>query len=177
MAKDNHRDTRFFFDPNFPTSLNEKLYETWIEKSCLGYATEVFVAEIESEVVGYITCNTLQAGRGEIGLCGVATHHQGKGLGQILVNASLSLVCPTGRDLRYRRHSGPQLPSPTFVPTMRISDKISSPMVSPVVLMSTKLHDPVSAITKAAKEYLTSSNADARQRFEMGLVSLPEVNS
>lgn len=96
MARVNYRDSRFFFDPNFPTSLSEMLYETWIEKSCFGYAEIVLVAEIQGEAAGYISCHIPQPDRGEIGLVGVAVHHQGRGIGHRLVSASLRWFAEQG---------------------------------------------------------------------------------
>jgi dTDP-4-amino-4,6-dideoxy-D-galactose acyltransferase len=84
-----YHNTRFYFDPNFPEYLCNALYETWIEKSCNGYADMVLVAELQEQVVGYISCHILDKKRGQIGLVGVCTNSQGKGIGQGLVNASL----------------------------------------------------------------------------------------
>jgi dTDP-4-amino-4,6-dideoxy-D-galactose acyltransferase len=91
IAGVSHHDTRFYFDPNFPPARRDALYETWIEKSCNGYADAVLVAEFDNTAVGYITCKLLGEGGGEgqIGLVGVAPEHQGKGLGSSLVEASL----------------------------------------------------------------------------------------
>ncbi len=90
MARVNHWDSRFYYDDNFDKSRCDALYEVWIEKSCHGYADSVIVAEIGERVVGYITCHLRDyTKRGEIGLLGVASESQGKGIGKKLVNASL----------------------------------------------------------------------------------------
>jgi dTDP-4-amino-4,6-dideoxy-D-galactose acyltransferase len=89
IARVSHRDSRFYYDSNFPTSLCDALYETWIEKSCKGYADAVLVAEFQGWPVGYISCHLLDQAEGQIGLFGVSADFQGKGLGQKLVNESL----------------------------------------------------------------------------------------
>jgi len=91
IAGVSHHDTRFYSDPNFPPARRDALYETWIEKSCNGYADAVLVAEAGGSAVGYITCKLVGEGGGEgqIGLVGVGPGHQGRGLGRGLVEAAL----------------------------------------------------------------------------------------
>ena len=84
-----HRDSRFYYDPNFPRELCDALYATWIEKSCRGYADSVLVVELDGQAVGYVSCHLHPGSRGQIGLIGVGAGSQGKGMGGILVNASL----------------------------------------------------------------------------------------
>jgi dTDP-4-amino-4,6-dideoxy-D-galactose acyltransferase len=85
IAKTSHRDSRFYFDRNFPVRLCDELYETWIEKSCRGSAHNVLVAEHEGAPVGYITCHLDGPESGQIGLISVRADIQGKGLGKALV--------------------------------------------------------------------------------------------
>jgi len=88
IARASHRDSRFYYDKNFPDSLCDSLYETWIENSTRGYAQAVLVGEHQSLPAGYITCHF--SGRiGGIGLFAVAQEAQGRGLGQQLVLAAL----------------------------------------------------------------------------------------
>ncbi len=96
IARVSHRDSRFYYDSNFPTSLCDALYETWIEKSCKGYADAVLVAELQGWPVGYISCHLLDQAEGQIGLFGVSADFQGKGLGQKLVNESLRWFAEQG---------------------------------------------------------------------------------
>jgi dTDP-4-amino-4,6-dideoxy-D-galactose acyltransferase len=81
-----HRDTRFTYDPNFLATRVTELYEIWIKGSCEGKAEVVLVAEDEGIPVGYITCH-LDNGikNGSIGLVGVDSHTQGKGIGLALI--------------------------------------------------------------------------------------------
>jgi len=67
IARTSYRDTRFYYDSHFPAHLADKLYETWIEKSCVGYADVVLIAEVEGDVVGYISCHLHDSFRGQIG--------------------------------------------------------------------------------------------------------------
>ncbi len=90
LARGSFRITRFYYDLNFPRSACDRLYETWIEKSCVqSYADGVLVAEIEDNIVGFITCKQQSASEGNIGLVGVGRTHQGMGIGQALVSAGL----------------------------------------------------------------------------------------
>jgi dTDP-4-amino-4,6-dideoxy-D-galactose acyltransferase len=89
IARSSYRDTRFYYDPNFPDSLCGALYETWIEKSCKGYADCVLVAEVGTQPVGYISCHKLEKKEGQIGLAGVSEEFQGRDIGHRLVSESL----------------------------------------------------------------------------------------
>jgi dTDP-4-amino-4,6-dideoxy-D-galactose acyltransferase len=89
IAASGHHDSRFYYDPNFPNVRCDALYETWIEKSCNGYADMVFVAELRGQAEGYVSCHLPSEREGQIGLVGIAAHAQGRGLGQKLVNEAL----------------------------------------------------------------------------------------
>lgn len=97
IAKLNHRDSRFYQDQNFPRELSDALFETWIGKSCNGYADAVLVAEVDHRVCGYLTCHWQEESHGQIGLLGIAPHAQGHGLGQRLVSESLRLFAKQGK--------------------------------------------------------------------------------
>lgn len=90
IARTSYGDSRFYFDPCFPAKSCEALYETWIKRSCEGYADVVLVAEVNYQPVGYISChlisNTLH---GQIGLVGVGSQARDGGVGRILVEHSL----------------------------------------------------------------------------------------
>lgn len=96
IARASHHDSRFYYDPHFPDGRCDDLYETWIEKSCNGYADMVFVADIEGEAEGYISCHLPAQGEGQIGLVGIAKRSQGKGLGQRLVIEALRWFAEKG---------------------------------------------------------------------------------
>jgi dTDP-4-amino-4,6-dideoxy-D-galactose acyltransferase len=96
IARFSYRDTRFYSDTKFPTQLADALYETWIEKSCNGYADVVLVAEDDGKAVGYISCHRLDETQGQIGLVGVHSDWRGKRIGQVLVNQSLQWFAGRG---------------------------------------------------------------------------------
>lgn len=96
IAKVSHHDSRFYHDFHFARSLCDSLYETWIEKSCHGYATAVIVAADENQPVGYVSCHLLPDGQGQIGLFGIAPGARGQGLGRKLLEGSLSWFAENG---------------------------------------------------------------------------------
>jgi dTDP-4-amino-4,6-dideoxy-D-galactose acyltransferase len=89
IARQSHRDSRFFFDGRFAEDRCEALYERWIERSCEGWAQSVFVAHWDGLVAGYCTCHIDDEGTGSIGLIAVDANAQGCGLGRELMDASL----------------------------------------------------------------------------------------
>ena len=90
LARVNHRDSRFYFDGNFPKERCDALYDTWSERSCRGYADAVFVPEVQGKAAGYISCHLKADGAGQIGLVGLAPEARGKGLGTELVQTALN---------------------------------------------------------------------------------------
>lgn len=90
IARACYRHTRFYYDTHFPVRQADALYETWIEKSCKGYADIVFVAQAQGKPAGYLSCHLPDASTGQIGLVGVRSDSSGLGLGQALVNHALS---------------------------------------------------------------------------------------
>jgi len=89
IARHSHRETRFYADPGFDRERCHGLYETWIEKSCRGYADAVFVAECEGAAGGYVTCHRESDNTGRIGLIAVAPALRCRGLGNELVRTAL----------------------------------------------------------------------------------------
>lgn len=90
IAGSSHRDSRFYFDPNFTAGRCDALYETWIERSVEGWADATFVVGPPGAACGYLTCHLSPALTGSIGLVAIAETSRGKGLGRQLVNASLA---------------------------------------------------------------------------------------
>ncbi len=105
IAKESHRDTRFYHDPGFPVEKCGRLYETWIEKSCSGYAQAVFVAEHGGEVAGYVTCH-LDGTAGQIGLIAVTASHRRAGLGLELMGGADCWFVSQGASQRQDCHAG-----------------------------------------------------------------------
>ncbi len=112
IARASYRDTRFYADGHFSEARCDALYETWIEKSCHGRDDLVIVAEVDTRPAGFITCS-VRDGAGMIGLVGVSVEARGRGLGQLLVQASQqwfhsrgagqALVVTQGRNIAAQR--------------------------------------------------------------------------
>jgi dTDP-4-amino-4,6-dideoxy-D-galactose acyltransferase len=86
ISQNSYIDSRFYFDKNFPHHLADGLYQTWIQVSCEGWAEAVWVAEFDHKPVGYITCHLDHEQKsGKIGLVGVSSQAQGRGIGKQLV--------------------------------------------------------------------------------------------
>jgi dTDP-4-amino-4,6-dideoxy-D-galactose acyltransferase len=112
IARASHADSRFFFDRHFPEERAGALFETWIERSCGGWAQAVFVAEVDG-AAGYTTCHLDANGTGSIGLVGLAPEAQGRGLGGQLIQAAIGFferqaatritVVTQGRNVRAQR--------------------------------------------------------------------------
>jgi dTDP-4-amino-4,6-dideoxy-D-galactose acyltransferase len=100
MARQNHTDSRFFFDPGFPRESCEALYETWIRRSCEGYADAVYVVEWDARAAGYVTCHASQDNSpGRIGLLGVDAAARGRGVGEALLVAALDWLSQSGPEV------------------------------------------------------------------------------
>ncbi|GAP13457.1 acetyltransferases [Longilinea arvoryzae] len=112
IARVSHTDSRFYFDGHFAPEDCDRLYDTWIDKSCDGYADVVLVADVGGQAVGYMTCSR-ENGEGIIGLVGVHPDYQGRALGKALVHSSLAWfagqglnrvsVVTQGRNIRAQR--------------------------------------------------------------------------
>lgn len=113
IARVNYGDSRFYYDPNFPTDLCDTLYETWIEKSCHGFADAVIVAEFKGQPSGYVSCHLLTHTQGKIDLVGLREDVRGKGLGTKMIATSLQwfagqgvthvIVVTQGRNIKAQR--------------------------------------------------------------------------
>lgn len=90
IARSAYTDSRYYADDCFTEEQRSAFYETWITKSCEGYADAVLVAEEARQVLGYVSCS-LTPGKpsGQIGLVGVASDAQGRGVGRLLLDAAL----------------------------------------------------------------------------------------
>jgi len=95
IARRNHADTRFYADPNFPRELCDELYDTWIRRSCEGWADAVLVAEAERSPAGYVSLHE-RGDAGSIGLIGVDAAARGRGVGEALVRGALDWCAQRG---------------------------------------------------------------------------------
>lgn len=111
LARENHADTRFYYDGRFPRERCDALYAAWIENGVRGQADRVLVPEIDGQAAGYITCH--REGPPRIGLLGVGPAAQGRGIGGRLIRAALAWfageriervsVVTQGRNVRAQR--------------------------------------------------------------------------
>jgi dTDP-4-amino-4,6-dideoxy-D-galactose acyltransferase len=90
LAKNSHRESRFYADGNFSEAACDDLFALWIERSVRDrdFAGSVFVSQtLRGEPTGYITCG-VKDGIGQIGLVAVAENVRRMGLGTQLLRAS-----------------------------------------------------------------------------------------
>ncbi len=88
LAATGHRRTRFYADSRFAADRVDRLYQTWIEKSCGGYADAVFVIDVARAAAGYVTCHLDDGVTGRIGLIAVRQDLRGQGVGAQLLRAA-----------------------------------------------------------------------------------------
>jgi len=98
IAKEAHRNTRFFADANFPSERAEALYMRWIRQECEGGAQKVLVAVLPKDrAIGYVTCHLeASGGQGQIGLIAVDREAAGRGVGSCLILAALEWFASAG---------------------------------------------------------------------------------
>jgi dTDP-4-amino-4,6-dideoxy-D-galactose acyltransferase len=89
IARQSHRETRFYADGHFDPRRCDDMYETWIERSCSGWAERVVVAQAEGAPAGYVTCHVRAPGEGQIGLVAVKAASRGLGLGSAMIDEAL----------------------------------------------------------------------------------------
>jgi dTDP-4-amino-4,6-dideoxy-D-galactose acyltransferase len=89
IARSNHRDSRFYFDPVFPEERADALYEAWIENSVSGKLAEavLVVTDESDQAVGYSAVQVTERGA-VMTLLGVSESARGRGLGTQLTRAS-----------------------------------------------------------------------------------------
>lgn len=96
IAAVNHRNSRFYQDGGFPLERCDELYAVWIQNSCRGYSDAVLVATQGDSAVGYLSCHLRGGEKGQIGLVGVSSACQGKGVGRQLLAESLRWFAAAG---------------------------------------------------------------------------------
>ena len=96
LAALSHRNTRFFYDGRFAVERCEELYRTWIRNDVRRAEGNVVVAESGGQIAGYSTSPPPDRGHGLISLMAVATAFRHRGIGDDLVNASLSWLKERG---------------------------------------------------------------------------------
>jgi dTDP-4-amino-4,6-dideoxy-D-galactose acyltransferase len=97
IARESHRETRFYTDGHFDRRRCDEMYELWIAKSCRGWADRVFVVDVGGSAAGYLTCH-LRDRIGEIGLVAVGAASRGRGAGAALTDSALRWFADQGAD-------------------------------------------------------------------------------
>ncbi len=91
IVRNSINQSRFFADPCFSHEASQGLYETWITRSCYGYADAVWVAEHNDQPAGFITCHLPDEDtQGKIGLVSVAIENRSQGIGNALIDHALN---------------------------------------------------------------------------------------
>lgn len=90
ISRNNHRDSRFYYDGHFDLEKCDELYAVWIEKSVRGAADHVLVWDEAGRAVAYVTGKLLPNGDGSVELVGVHPDWQGKGIGYQLTRQLLA---------------------------------------------------------------------------------------
>jgi len=98
MARNAHRDTRFFFDGRFDPSRTEDLYAKWIDVEYARKDGRVWVAEAGAgQPAGYASCHIDSENHyGRVGLLGVDASHRGRGIGRGLLNTAIEWSLKNG---------------------------------------------------------------------------------
>ncbi len=81
ISRNNHSDSRFYYDGHFDPKKCDELYAIWIEKSVRGAADQVLVWDENGAAVAYMTGKLLPDDIGSVELVGVHPDWQGKGIG------------------------------------------------------------------------------------------------
>ena len=90
IARESHRQTRFYADPGFPDERCDDLYDVWITRSTRAGPTRCSSPSANGRPAGYVSCHAdAGVGRGSIGLIAVAGRARGAGLGAALVRAAV----------------------------------------------------------------------------------------
>jgi dTDP-4-amino-4,6-dideoxy-D-galactose acyltransferase len=98
LARENHRITRFYADPQFPDERCDDLYEAWMVNSLEGWAAAVLIPDRPEDPAGYVTCHVDETtSSGSIGLIGVAPEARGRGLGHELVAGAVAWCRDSGQ--------------------------------------------------------------------------------
>jgi ribosomal protein S18 acetylase RimI-like enzyme len=76
-----YHDSRFYYDLHLRPKCDE-MFRIWVERSCAGYADQVFIGEMDGQVAGYITIK-----KNEIILVGSTDQYQHRGTtGELLMH-------------------------------------------------------------------------------------------
>jgi ribosomal protein S18 acetylase RimI-like enzyme len=90
IARESHRDSRFYADGGFPISKCDEMYAIWINNSCNGSASAVLVPDVGNGAEGYLTIHFEESTRiAQIGLVAVHPQCRSRGIGRALMSGAL----------------------------------------------------------------------------------------
>ena len=95
LARQTHRDTRFFTDEHFDPARSAEMYAEWISKSLHGAAQAVWTLTLDNAPAGYLTCH-LESDSGQLGLAALQERTRGRGLGLALFQAGVAWLQSQG---------------------------------------------------------------------------------
>lgn len=95
LAGGAHTNTRFFHDPDLDHERAADLYRRWIGEQYGRADYDVVVAEVNGDVVGYVTLGAAE-GQGRIGLLAVGADARGHGVGESLVRWTVRRAAERG---------------------------------------------------------------------------------
>lgn len=109
--------SRFFFDDRFSEEKWQAYYATWVRNSCSGSADLAYVAELDGNVVGYITGNIDQQDPtvGIYELTGVAPEARRAGVGQELFRSGIDWYVEAGVERIWFATQGRNIPTQRMV--------------------------------------------------------------
>ena len=88
ISNDLYIDSRYYYDGNFSTEKINQFYSGWLEKSVKGlFDDECFCIFFKDVPVAFCTIRYNTISKSTIGLFGVSSNYQGKGLANILLDA------------------------------------------------------------------------------------------
>jgi dTDP-4-amino-4,6-dideoxy-D-galactose acyltransferase len=96
LARESHRNTRFYQDTRFDSARSDELYAVWIERSISGeWAEVVWVVDVDAAPRGYLTVSG-GTDAATIGLVAVDPAYRGRGYGDRLLHAAVRWASDRG---------------------------------------------------------------------------------
>ena len=136
IARNTHRDTRFYFDGHFDRDKCDQLYETWIENSFRGFAQAILVAEVANAPAAYLTCH-LKGERVADWPAGCRFATSGPRTGHKTRAAVFDMVTRAECSARHRCHARTQPRSAATVSAQPFRYRLFTTVVSPLVFAMT----------------------------------------
>ena len=97
IAAVSHVDSRFFFDKLFPREKCAELYPRWLLRDANDPTTALFVADLDGQPVGYLSCRLASADTATISLVGLGERARGRGIGKQLLLTAMTYALAQGR--------------------------------------------------------------------------------